>query len=837
MKKFLTIIIPLTLVLAVNLYYRAFPVNFPQLKEQAQNIAESRIYQEAALVVDKGFPGYYSSARNQLISAFVKQYKKDKKAAIKKEIEETYAKLKDNYQDPSGSTYLMELDCWHFARYVGNVLRHGYPGDKIVNAKQWYTFVFAPSGTALAWNSFLYYLSAFLYKIFSLFKNVTLFHFLFYLPLFFILIFITLLYLFCFYRWGSIAAITSSLFIGLAPIFLFRSCAGWFDSDILQLAFPLLIVWAYLKAQEAESLKLRLLWLCFCAFWVGLFCFTWLNWWFIFLIIILYEIYYLVNAASNYLQYKISDSPALEKHFFSLTVFIFFSLFWIILFCGFQPLSALYSQIRGALTLNDSLLTSSIWPNVYSTVGELRKARVADIAGSIGGIVLIIASLISMLALFLYTLRKRKDAADHALILIFVFWLLSMFFACFKGVRFSMFLLIPLGVSLGWAFAEGYGYLQKRQMKLRLAMAILVMISFGVKFLMNADLSARRIFPLIDDSWYRVLTTIKETTPEDAIINSWWDFGDWFKVIAGRRVIFDGQSQNNPQAYWMARVLLAHDEKEAVRILRMLNNGGNRAFEIINAQLKDPYRSIFLLEKLILSDGQIAKESLLKLMPPAPAEEVLKLLNTLPAKAYFIVDYTMQDKITPISFLGNWDFAKIYIADNLNRKTKAQIEDYLESLGIDGKLVQKLYQEASLISAGDSENWISRRLSFYNRLVGGRQKDNTVFFDNGLVYNLNDQRASLYSYRDYGYKIPFSLFSEEGGRLKEILYPDSNLDFSVLVLRDKEGYHSILLDRDLAPSLFVRLYFLGGEGLKHFKLFTEDKIGNNSIRVFEIIWE
>jgi asparagine N-glycosylation enzyme membrane subunit Stt3 len=836
MKKLFTLIVPLMLVLAVNIYYRAFPVNFPQLKEQAKNLAEGKIYQEAALVVDKSFPGYYSSARNQLIKAFVAQYKKDKKAAIKKEIGETYAKLKDNYQDPSGSTYLMELDCWHWARYVENVLKHGYPGDKIVNAKQWDTFMFAPSGTATAWNDFLYYFSAFLYKIFSLFKNVALFHFLFYLPLFFAIIFISLLYLFCFYRFGTIAAITSSLFIGLAPIFLFRSCAGWFDSDIFQLAFPLLIVWAYLKAYEAASFKTIFSWLCFSAFWAGLFCFTWLNWWFIFLIIVFYEIYYLVNAASTYLQYKIKDTPALKKHLFNSAIFIFFSLFWIVLFCGFAPLAELYSQIKRALTLNASLLTTSIWPNVYSTVGELRKARVADIAGSIGGLVLIIASLISTLALFLYTLRKKKDTTDHALILIIVFWLLSMSFACLRGLRFSMFLLLPLGISLGWAFAEGYAYLKKRQMKLRLIMAILVMISFGIKFFINADLSARRIFPLMDDSWYRVLTTIRETTPKEAVINSWWDFGDWFKVAAGRPVIFDGQSQNTPQGYWMARVLLANSEEEAVRILRMLNNGGNRAFEIINAQFKDSYRSIFLLEKLLSSDRQTVEESLLKLMPPEPAAEVSNLLFSQPGKAYFIVDYTMQDKITQIAFLGNWDFIRTYIVNNLNKTPKPQIEGYLSALGVDSNLTQRFYQEASLLSSADSEEWISRRLSFRNRLVAGQRKDNIVFFDNGLIYNLGDQKTSLYSFREYQYKIPFSLFSAEGNRLKEIVYPDSNLDVSVLLLRNDSGYQSILLDRDLAQSLFVRLYFLGGKDLKHFKLFTEDSAGGNYIRVFEIVW-
>jgi len=58
-----------------------------------------------------------------------------------------------------------------------------------------------------------------------------------------------------------------------------------------------------------------------------------------------------------------------------------------------------------------------------------------------------------------------------------------------------------------------------------------------------------------------------------------------------------------------------------------------------------------------------------------------------------------------------------------------------------------------------------------------------------------------------------------------------------LILSDEKNYKTILFDRQLADTLFVRLYFLDGKGLKHFKLFREEKDQEQYIKVFEIIWD
>jgi len=835
MKKYLIVVLSLAVVLALNIYYRSYPIFLPQLKVQARNAVENGIVNAAKSEVNKKFPDYAPVIREGLAQALFSDYNRNNKKEIKKQVRDEYSRLKDAYQDKTGQTYLMELDGWHWGRYVNNVLRHGYPGDSIRGGLQFDEFMLAPTGTGLSWNNFFFYLSAFLYKAFSIFKPVPLATFLFYLPLFFTAVFIILLYLFCLQRWNNIVAVVACLVVGLSPIFITRSCAGWFDSDILNLTFPLLIIWFYLLAYERQPFKNGLPWIILSAFWVGLFCFSWINWWFIFIILIIYEIYSVINLTLVRWQYREDNLPLIKRHIITLCLFLFFSLGWVVIFSGLRPLMNLYGQIKGSLILNRALVYS-IWPNVYSTVGELKRLAFSQVLHSLGGMFIFLSSMVSLLGLFLITARNpRYTVLQREAIIVLAFWFIAMLFACSNGIRFAMFLLIPLGIALGWGLSEVYLYF-KRGRKWAVYILLAVILALSIKITRNAYYTAREVTPFMDDNWHKTLIAIKEKTPEDAIINSWWDFGDWFKVVAERRVIFDGQSQNSPRAYWMASVLISDKEEEAIAILRMLNNGGNRAFEIINKNFKDPFDAVMFLKKIISLNPKKAKIELYKALPHADAQEAIKIIFSRPAEAYFIVDYSMADKISPISFIGNWDFCKVYIIKNLGKKNKEEIVSVLKKNGVNSKLSERLYNEAELISETDTDDWLSKRITFKGDLVEGYLQGNLILFSNGVVYNPTQQEVHLYSGFDRKYKVPRSLFMLSRGRLKEITYPKNDLGFSILIFQDKGRYYSVALDRELARSLLVRLYFFGAKGLKHFQPFIENQEEGRMIRVFKINW-
>jgi dolichyl-diphosphooligosaccharide--protein glycosyltransferase len=834
MKRYVPFIICLGFVLGINIYYRSFPINFPQLKTQAKDIVNKTTQQTAIREIYKRFPQFYPLAKEQIMKSKLAEYNRQNRKAINKQIDDLYRQLKDRYQDNNGQTYLMELDCWHWGRYVDNVVRFGHPGDEVIYGEQWDLLMLAPLGFYLHWDQFLFYLSAFFYKVykyFAVFKPVPLFTFLFYLPLLFAAVFIVVLFLFSFRYARFIGAVVSCLFIGLAPIFLPRSCAGWFDRDILNLLFPLLVTWTYLSSSTAATFKRKGIWICFSAFWVGIFCFTWTFWWFIFAIIIIYEFLSLGYLVFLYFYFKEKNLKPLKQHFFSLFLFLICSFLWIILLAGTKPLIALFNQIKLALILNKPLM-ASIWPNVYSTVGELRSMGLDEMAHSTGGVLLFASSILCMFILLIRALRSLKfTESQYAPIMILAIWFIAMAFASFRGIRFVVFLLLPLGVSLGWVMNDIYEYFKNRRNFGAIFLVTLVLCGLSFMSIKKGYDTAKQTFPLMNNTWYKVLNLIREKTLEQTIINSWWDYGDWFKVVAKRRVIFDGQSQDTPQAYWMGKVLLGDNEEEAIAILRMLNNGGNKAFEVINEHIKDPLQSVLLLETLFLLDPEKAQQKLLEFLPPAATEEVLRLLFSTPSKACFIVEDSMLPKMAAISYLGNWDFSKVYIAQHFNNEEKDKIIEHLVKLGKDNREMQIYYQEVFLISPKNLDDWLSRKVQFFGGLANGQEKDGLVYFDNGFTYSPKDQTLEASSG-----PVPRSLFVVADGNLVEKPYPDANAPFSVFVMKTEEGYKCIPLDRTLANTMFARLYFYNGMGLRHFIPFVDAQEGNNYIRVFNIAW-
>ena len=831
MKKYLLFAFPLILVLIINVYVRTYSVNFPQLKRKAKELVEQSLRQQATQDIYAKFPQFNPLAKEKLIKNQLTLYKKHNKQSINKQINELHNKLKDRYQDDKGQTYLMELDCWHWARYVDNVIKYGHPGDEVIYGAQWDRLMLAPNGFYMLWDQLLFYLSAFLYRFFSAFNSVQLFTFLFYLPLFFAIVFIVVLYLFSYRLGNHLGAIISCLFIGLAPIFLRRSHAGWFDRDVLNLMFPLLVTWTYVLASCSPSLTKRILWIAFSSFWVSLFCFNWTFWWFIFFIIVIFEGFYLVYLVYINIRYKNKELDSLKQHLLSLFLFFAFSLAWILMIVGPHPLVKLYDQIKLAPMINKPLM-GSIWPNVYSTVGEMRSLGLREIAKTSAGNLIFVFSISCLLILLIRALFSRGSSLfKRNSVIILSIWFLAMFFASWRGIRFVVFLLLPLGIAAGWGLNEAYEYFKNKRQIWLIGVVMLIFLSLSASMINRGYQAAQTMYPLMNDTWYKTLKVIKDNTPPKTILNSWWDFGDWFKVVAGRRVIFDGQSQEKPQAYWMAKALLSNNEREAIGILRMLNNSGNKAFEIIDKYIEDSLESILLLEKIILLEPEEARKYLSDFLPLAAVEEVMKILFYNPARACFIVEDTMIPKMGSISFIGTWDFARVYIAQNFNRQEKDRIIERLVELGRDRNEMQRLYQEVFLITTKNLDDWLSNRLQFYSGFEDGYEKEGTIYFNNGFAYNPEERLVQSNSG-----KVPVSLFVLDERGFVEVVFSNANVRFSILVVKFDNNYKSILLDRPLANSLFTRLYFLNGAGLKHFQPFINVEEGKGFIKVYNILW-
>lgn len=831
-KRIISFWLTLIFVLAVNLYIRSFPLNFPQLKKQAYRKVEQQLLSEIASGLDKKYPHLTIAVRQKLILQVYNQLKRTKAREFLSKVNYEYQRLKEPFQDKDGHTYLLELDGWHWSRYVEDILNTGRPGAVVKDGKDIDILMCAPLGSPIGWHRFLFYLTAGLYRIYSFFVPVSLSRFIFLVPLFYSAIFFVVLFLFSYSIAGWCGGLFSCLYVGLSPIFIQRSCAGWFDTDCLNMLFPLIMAWLYLLGHNRKDIRQGLFWMAGAGLAVGLFSFTWNYWWVFFLLILIYEAYALLNILVSAWQYGKYSRDLLYRRFLLSCAFVFFSLVAVVIFSGIEPFAFLFAQVKDALKLNSGFV-GEVWPNVYATVGELSRVGYLQLANYTGGLPIFIITFACLMAIFLSHSRcSGADSYKSEFASLFFIWALVMLFICGKGVRFAIFLLVPLGVSLGW-MAKIILHYFKDSKKILCSLALFILVFFYVVW-NNAVSEASSIYPLMNDHWYNVLVDLRDKTPKEAVINSWWDFGDWFKAVSRRRVIFDGQSQQLPQAHWMALILLSDSEEEVLNTLRMLNNGGNSAFEVINSQLKDPFASAIILKSAIRKGLQQVLDTYLN---GGSLQKAKGLFFKRPDPAYFVVDNSMVTKMAAISFLGNWDFAKAYLIANKGDANHKKKLDYLLNLGLEKDLIRRLIMETAFVPADNPEAWITYPLRFYGTLAKGvSDKDGLVFFENGMVFNPQQKTCRIYVANEQLYKPPKSIFIFDGNSYEEINQSDEGLDFSVLIMRKDNEYSAIFLDRELGRSLFVRLYFLNGFGLKHFRPFLEEKNGNGFLRVFEIIW-
>jgi len=104
-----------------------------------------------------------------------------------------------------------------------------------------------------------------------------------------------------------------------------------------------------------------------------------------------------------------------------------------------------------------------------------------------------------------------------------------------------------------------------------------------------------------------------------------------------------------------------------------------------------------------------------------------------------------------------------------------------------------------------------------------------------VVFDRNATLALWYSAARSKFQKPKELiFSATNGTYEEF-DTGGDYDGAVWVFKSGDGFESVLLDKPLATSLFSRLYFLKGRGLKYFEPFYADD--DAGIFVYRIKWD
>ncbi|MEB3844964.1 MAG: hypothetical protein LRS48_04710 [Desulfurococcales archaeon] len=115
-------------------------------------------------------------------------------------------------------------------------------------------------------------------------------------------------------------------------------------------------------------------------------------------------------------------------------------------------------------------------------------------------------------------------------------------------IRVMMGVFIILIVVFGVAYTGRLAYTQNKYRAPQI-------LTSGLGPLAESVNGHRQVIVPINNAWLNALKWIKENTPPNATIVSWWDYGFWITVNTGRKTVADGATFNETQIRYLAEAL------------------------------------------------------------------------------------------------------------------------------------------------------------------------------------------------------------------------------------------------------------------------------------------
>ncbi|MBI2660084.1 hypothetical protein HYX07_02890 [Candidatus Woesearchaeota archaeon] len=449
----------------------------------------------------------------------------------------------------------------------------------------------------------------------------------------------------------------------------------------------------------------------------------------------------------------------------------------------------------------------------------------------------------------------KKDASyDFKLSLLLTLWITSTIFASIKGIRFTILLAPAFSVAFGAALGKAYSYVSGWLTKefrihklISASILVILLLSIYITPATGAISAAGQDIPIINDAWYNTLISIKQDSKENAIITSWWDFGHHFKAIADRPVTFDGTTQTWPTSHWVGRFFMTDNEREAAGILRMIDCGSNKAFDELEKIKKDPHESYRIVKEIILLDKAAANKQLLEnKLSQEQARKVLEFTHCLEPEAYVIASEDMIGKSGVWSHFGSWNFERADIWQNArNMEEEDAVQYMVKKFNYTKQHAQNLYFEIQEILGIEDSNTLNRRANEwiapwpgYGGTISCSKNSQGVYAcSNGFLVNISNYDA--YAFGQQGIVRPrIAAFTTENGLIKKE-FNGSVLDFGITIVPKNENEaEAILTSRELTGSMFTRMFYMQGHGLKYFKLFSHQRgLTGTDIYTYKVDWE
>jgi len=653
---------------------------------------------------------------------------------------------------------------------------------------------------------------------------------------------------------GVIGGFIAALVASLQPTFLARSIGS--DNDVWNVVLPLYAAWALVAAAQARRRRDQCLAALLAAAVIGVHAVSWSGWGFGFFVLLgglgaalaLHAAHWARRRGSA----RVWDAPTVRTLALAMAVFAAATALATHLGGAQEPLGGAFDRIVAALRPTAAPPPpGDARPSALRMVGELGTPTLGGIAGQSYGNLLFFAGWLGMLLLLL---PRRDWRVPHYLVLIagtllyrllltaalprgalvgllalpllaaavieardgdeadvdaagvgmlIAVWLLAALYVSFSAARFIMLLAAPLGIATGVAAGRLYGWLaaELREWipgaRSADALAAIAVLALAILPVRGGYATAAARLPMVDAAWAATLERLRDTTPPETIVTTWWDYGYWAKYFAERRTTADGGTLLTAVPYWLARLQTTADEAEAIGLLRMLDCGSDArpypegaagAVARLTRHGLDERRAEEAVAALASRDRAAAAEHLAGLgLEPAARDEVLAATHCAPPPAVLVLS-SEQVPLTPWWRLGAWRPGGV---DPATRPAGLYVRDWVPcALEVD--------RRRCALRTHDGRGGRVLAVEFPD---GRPQEARLVVERDGVTSSTAPSRLLVAGAMD--------IEATEG----------SDPSAPALLL---DGQQRVLIGApDAVASLFVRLMFLDGRGLRHFRKLDE----------------
>jgi hypothetical protein len=821
-------------VLSLGLYVRFYPLRahiWSDSVEQATVFVLGKVKAVLAEQINTQYADMPQAKRNQLIEERFAQTLHEDSAMVRKTIAQAAENLRRQSPPSEDRVYLQEADGYYYLDLTENILKTGHMARQFKGSKYLNEKMAAPFGFWQPINLHPYF-GFTLYKLISAFKpGITLVRALCYsgpvLSALALAAFVGICYIL---RLSPLASAVGAVYFYLAPIFVKRSTFAWYDDDSHNVLFPLLILGVVFHAlKNIRSRRDSVIFGVASSLAFSAYALFWHGWGYIFGVVMISGV--LIVAADLLLdrQFKphakaLAIDPDLALYF--VTILAGTAVFVSLMF-GPAGLLGIFAEGFGELrkfTTNQL----SLWPNLFVAVGELKRSSLKEIMEMTGNAFSFCGALLSI-PLVGYTAYNRRDRAGIFQLIILTVLLAVDIKITLGAERFILLILIPISI----LFAMGLSSLVMLVRGIIHPIAAIPEKPSGLELIAGIIIAAIAVFfpvrsingqiaellnPIYNATWEKALVDIKEKTPADSIITTWWPPGHFIKAIADRRVTFDGATlSKSKEAYWVANIFITSDERKAAGILRMLNTSGTNAVDYLESLGLKTSEAVALLHEILPQPKEQAAQTAAHVLPAEAIGKLLSMTHGTPPPSYLLIYSELMDKNIGLEFVGKWNFQAI---ETLNKNPEA---------------LKKIPSPSSPEFFEFLWSTMGGPYKYSEALIAIGKNGPSVDFDEGLHIDMDTMSASINS-RKYGQGRPASIVYFDGSKVVERTYPNRTLNYSVVLFQENSRYYCRLMDRELANSLLVKFFIFKGRGMDLFKPLTlqSDMTGRDEVDVFEL---